>query len=147
MDKGENAAYLHGLGLVLFENAYRTLNSIQLKFIVFEYHSNPLCGLPLELRQIAGINVLEELYIFVLVWADEPCRTDSDDWSDLDVVLTYPGAFPMLRQVAVNLFWYSYERDEEEVEHLLNKLTEDRFPRLLERSAVQFKFREQHEYV
>ena len=83
----------------------------------------------------------------MLVWADEPCRTDSDDWSDLDVVLTYPGAFPMLRQVAVNLFWYSYERDEEEVEHLLNKLTEDRFPRLLERSAVQFKFREQHEYV
>lgn len=113
---------------------------------MFKEHLNPLCGLPLELRQLSGNNVLEKLKITVTVGADEPCRTDSDDWSDLDAVLTDQGAFPKLREVAVVLAWNSWDRDEEEVEELFDRLNKTHFPRL-ESSAIRFQFDEEHDYI
>lgn len=107
-----------------------------------EEHYDPLCGLTLELRQLSGRNVLEELEVSVIVEQDEPCRTDSSDWSNLDTVLTGQGAFPMLHLVTVNLVWQSYHRSEAEVGEILHRLTQHQFPRLLENLAVQFKFDE-----
>ena len=114
---------------------------------MLEEHLNPLCGLPLELLQLSGNNVLERLKVIVTVGADEPCRTDSDDWSNLDAVLTDQGAFPKLREVAVDLVWTSCDRNEEEVNELLDNLTRDHFPRLLESSAIRFQFDEEHYYI
>ncbi|KJA14249.1 hypothetical protein HYPSUDRAFT_49339 [Hypholoma sublateritium FD-334 SS-4] len=145
----EEPVELCGLGASLLENAYRTLNTIRLKLTVSadEHYDNPLCGLVSELRQLSGDNVLEELKVVVLVEADDTCDTSSRDWSDLDNVLTHQDAFPMLRRVAIDLKWYSHDRDEDEVEYLLNKLTRDKFPRLVASSTVRFKFHERHDYV
>ncbi|KJA14244.1 hypothetical protein HYPSUDRAFT_72683 [Hypholoma sublateritium FD-334 SS-4] len=143
----EDPLQLAGLGSSLATNAYQTLKSVILYLNVDREHFDPLCGLTLALRQLSGHNVLEELDVSVLVETDEPCRTDSDDWSDLDTVLTDQSAFRMLRRVTVKLLWYSYQRDEVQVADLLHKLTADRFPRLLESSAVQFVFNEEHTYI
>ncbi|KJA14245.1 hypothetical protein HYPSUDRAFT_208872 [Hypholoma sublateritium FD-334 SS-4] len=138
---------LAGLGSSLAINAYQTLKSVKLSLLVDGDHHDPLYGLPLELQQLSGNNVLEELKVDVLVSVDKPCPTDSDDWSDLDAVLTKQGAFPMLRRVTLNLLWSSCDRDEEEVEALLDSLTRDRFPRLLQNSAIHFLFNAEHDYL
>jgi hypothetical protein len=91
---------LAGLGASLAINAYRTLKSLELSITVRvgdDY--DPLCGLSRELRFIAGNNILEELELDVVVQADASCRTDSEDWSAFDSVLTESGAFPMLHRV------------------------------------------------
>ncbi|KJA19688.1 hypothetical protein HYPSUDRAFT_167981 [Hypholoma sublateritium FD-334 SS-4] len=135
------------LGSSLAENAYRTLKSFELYLNVAGRHHAPLCGLPHELRQISGNNVLEELDVTVQVDTDEPCRTESDDWSDLDALLTVQGAFPMLRLVIVELVWHSRRRNKEQTKELLHKLTQDRFPRLLKSSTIQFEFYEEQKRV
>lgn len=138
---------LFGLGSSLVANAYRTLNSLTFKVTVPPGYDDPLYGFIPELQQIAGNNVLEELHIVVLVGAEDPYIAELDDWPDLDVALTRQGAFPMLRRVAINLVWYTHDLDEDEIEDLLNKLTEDQFPHLVKSPTVQFKFYEQHDYV
>lgn len=138
---------LTGLGSSLVVNAYHTLKAVELYLNVTEGHYTPLCGLPLELRQLSGNNVIEELDVSILVETDEQCRTDLDDWSDLDDLLTVEGAFPMLRRVTIELAWYSSDRDEGQIKALLHRLTQDRFSRLLESSAVQFEFYEDHDYL
>ena len=57
------------------------------------------------------------------------------------------GAFPVLCRVTIQLAWYSCERDEEEVGHLLGNLTKDQFPRLRESSKIQFRFDEEHQFI
>ena len=99
------------------------------------------------LRQFSGNNVLEKLKVTVTVEADEPCRTDSDDWPSLDAVLTDQGAFPMLRKVAVSLSWTSFDRNRGEIIELLGNLTQDDFPCLLESPTIRFQFNEDHHYV
>ncbi|KJA16814.1 hypothetical protein HYPSUDRAFT_206721 [Hypholoma sublateritium FD-334 SS-4] len=138
---------LAGLGSSLAAKAYRTLKSVKLHLAVGQAHYSPLCGLTLELRQLSGNNVLEELDISVLVGADEPCRTEADDWSDLDALLTVQGAFPMLHRVTVKLSWFSDAREEEQIQALFHRLTQDRFPQLLKSSAVQFEFYEEHDSI
>ena len=135
------------LGSSLAESAHRTLKSFDLYINVTEHHHAPLCGLPNELRRLSGNNVLEELDICVLVYRDEACRTDSDDWSDLDAVLTAQDAFPMLRSVILELVWESRHRDMGQVKKLLRKLTQDRFPRLLESATIEFEFQEKHKFI
>lgn len=137
-----------GLGSSLAVNAYQTLRSLTLSLDVDDEHYDPLCGLTLELQHFSGNNVLEELVVSVYVGLDRRCHTDSDDWSDLDVVLTHQGAFPMLHRVTVKLFWCSNYRQEWEVEDkCLRRVTQDQFPRLLKSPAVEFVFREEHEYL
>ena len=132
---------LAGLGANLAKYSYRTLKFLELYVTVVGDDHDPLCGLNGELRHIAGNNVLEELELNVVVQQDVPCRTESDDWSAFDSVLTEPGAFPMLHRVLVEIWWYTASRNLSEQDAVLESLKEDKFPRLVKSKAVEFNFR------
>ena len=131
---------LAGLGASLAKYTYRTLRFLELHVIVVGDDHDPLCGLNCELRHIAGNNVLEDLELNVVVQVDAPCRTESEDWSAFDSVVTESGAFPMLHRVLVEIWWHSSCRDPSSVDAFLDSLKEDRFPRLVESKAVKFNF-------
>jgi hypothetical protein len=100
---------------------------------------DPLCGLSRELRFIAGNNILKELELDVMVKGGS-CRTDSEDWSAFDSVLTESGAFPMLHRVSVKIGWCIAHWELSRHEAILESLKEDKFPRLKESKAVKFNF-------
>ena len=131
--------WLTGLGASLAINSYRTLKFLYLTITVEEDDCDPLCGLSRELRFITGNNILEELKLFVVIDDDASFKTESEDWSDFDSVLTESGAFPMLHRVSVHIAWCSEFMDL--VNLLIESLKEDRFPRLVESKAVEFNFR------
>jgi hypothetical protein len=131
---------LAGLGASLALYTHRTLKFLELFITVVGDDHDPLCGLNRELRFIAGNNVLEELELYVVVQQDVPCRTESEDWSAFDSVMTESGAFPMLHRVLVEIWWYSACRDVSERKAVFESLKEDKFPRLVKSKAVKFKF-------
>ena len=132
--------WLTGLGASLAINAYRTLKLLALGITV-RRSNYPLCGLPGELRFITGNNILEKLELDVWVNDGASCRTESEDWSAFDSVLTQSGAFPMLHQVSVRIWWDPVDRLGVEVENgVMEILKEDKLPRLVESKAVEFNF-------
>jgi hypothetical protein len=141
---------LAGLGPSLAINAYRTLKLLALSITVVGDYYDPLCGLNRELRFIAGKNILEELELDMVVQADSPCRTESEDWSAFDSVLTGSGAFPMLRRVSVEIWWYSHGMDVDDMDAedgILESLKEGKFLRLVESKAVEFNFTAEIHYL
>jgi hypothetical protein len=129
---------LAGLGASLaITNVRQTLKLLALSTRVRVTY-NPLCGLGHELSFIAGNNILEELELKVVVYADA-LRTEFEDWSAFDSVLTESGAFPMLHRVSIVLeIWRSLDVDVED--GIWKSLKEDKFPLLAESKAVEFNF-------
>jgi hypothetical protein len=78
---------------------------------------------------------------------DASCRTDSEDWSAFDSVLTESGAFLVLHRVFVEIWWYSYGMDDVEENSVLESLKQVKFPRLVESKAVEFNFSAEIHYV
>ena len=143
---------LTGLGASLAINAYRTLTSLEIGIYVVRDDYDPLCGLSHELGFIAGINIIEELYLDVLVRVGTRWRTE--DLSAFDSVLTEPGAFPILRRVSVKIWWYleckpedQEDRDDVDAMFKLESSKEDKFPRLVESKAVEFNFSTEIHYL
>ncbi|KJA21706.1 hypothetical protein HYPSUDRAFT_41854 [Hypholoma sublateritium FD-334 SS-4] len=137
--------WITSLGTSLAANVRPALWKI--RFFGYALHSqtNPLWGFNLALKEIAGRNnVLEVLHVEIIVYPEHQCHTDSDDFTDLDRVLTERGGFPMLRRVSFHITWYYKEGESDsEYEKLLgslNKLTRTRFPRLARSSEIQFTF-------
>ena len=131
---------LAGLGASLAMNAYRMLKIQGLCLTVVGDDYDPLCGFHCELRFIAGNNILEVLELYLVVEDDTPCRTESEDWSAFDSVLTESDAFPMLHRVLVDISWGTEHRNMREQFTVLESLKEDKFPRLVESKEVEFKF-------
>jgi hypothetical protein len=131
------AVSLAGLGASLaISNAHRTLKLLVLSTAVRD-DCNPLCGLGRELRFIAGNNILEELKLDLLVNAVDSCRTESEDWSTFDSVMTESGSFPMLHRVSVQI---SFDVAVDHEEGIWKSFKEDKFSRLAESKAVEFNF-------
>ena len=133
---------LAGLGACLAINAYQTLKSLYFNITVEEDDFDPLCDLSRELRFIAGKNILEmlELKLFVRleiedIEDDASFQTVSEECSAFDSMLTESGAFPMLHQVSVAIWW-----EFNEMNLVMESLKKDRFPRLVESKAVEFNF-------
>ena len=80
------------------------------------------------------------LELYLVVEDDIPCRTESEDWSAFDSVLTESDAFPMLNRVLVDISWGTEHRNMREQFTVLESLKEDKFPRFVESKAVEFKF-------
>ena len=134
---------LAGLGASLAINSYRTLRLLDLSLTVVGDDHDSLSRLNRELRFIAGNNILEMFQLDVVVQVGASCRTESEDWSAFDSLLTEPGAFPMLRQVFVEVMWVFFAYRDEDYEwqnHFLEVIKEDKFPRLVESKAVEFDF-------
>jgi hypothetical protein len=127
-----------GLGASLATNVHQTLKFLALSITVRDIYY-PLCGLGRELRFIAGNNILEELELDMVVDAVF-IRTESEDWSAFDSVLTESGAFPMLHRVSISAKIWPEDLDEEHDWWCLESLMEDKFPRLAESKAVKFNF-------
>ena len=131
--------WLEGLGASLAINSYRTLRFLHLTIKVEGDDCDPLCGLSRELRFIIDNNILEELKLLVVIDDDALFKTESEDWSVFDSVLTKSGAFPMLHRVSVEIWWCPQFMDLDE--NLLNEsFKEDKFPRLVESKEVEFNF-------
>ena len=130
---------LRGLARSLEINAYRTLKYLQLRIPVVGDDYDPLCGLCRELGFMAGNNILEELGLESVV-VGGACRTESEDWSTFDSILTKSGAFPILGLVSVEISWNSLAngRDLENEVDVLERFKEVKFPRLVESKAVAF---------
>ena len=149
--------WLTGLGASLAIDSYQTLRFLHVTIMVDEEENDcdPLCGLSRELRFITGNNILEELELFVVPVIDDDVsvsfKSESEDWSDFDSVLTESGAFPMLHRVSVQIAWCpelidlmnllmeSFKVDL--MNFLIESLKKDKFPRLVESKAVEFNFR------
>ena len=136
---------LAGLGACLAINAYRTLKSLYFDITVEEDDFDPLCDLSRELRFIAGKNILEmlELELFVRLEIEDiednaSFQTVSEEWSAFDSILTESGAFPMLHQVSVAIWWETMDLDEMNL--FMETLKKDKFPRLVKSKAVEFNF-------
>ena len=133
---------LAGLGTSLATNAYRSLRLLGLDVVVVGDDFDPVRGLGRELRFIAGKNnILEELEVIVMVEEHASYRTESEDWAAFDLVLTESSAFPMLHRVLVKICWSVSPRaisNEEDV--MMRNFKRDKFPRLVESKAVEFKF-------
>jgi hypothetical protein len=129
---------LAGMGASLAINACRTLKSLYFSIPLGDDY-DPLCGvshhLSHELRFIAGNNILETLQLYVGLEEDVSFPTEYEDWSAFDSVLTESGAFPMLHRVLVEM-----ELDDLNAECDVQRLKEDKFPRLVESKTVEFDF-------
>lgn len=104
-----------------------------------------LYGLKVELRQLAGKNVLEVLEVNVEVYAYSQFRASSGPWAlGLDRLLTNFGAFPALRRVAVgfapgrDMSRFRFPKPVRACNHYPWQLTEAQFPRLLASPAINF---------
>ena len=135
---------LAGLGASLAINTHRTLETLEINIRVGDDY-DPLCGLNSELRFIAGNNILEGLGLDVAIPNSYSYPDDTEDWSVFDSVLTESGAFPRLHRVWLGISWHS-GRDLIEQDAMLEILTEDKFPRLVESKEIQFNFRAEIQY-
>jgi hypothetical protein len=136
------AVSLAGLGASLAINAHQTLKLLALRAAIRD-NCDPLCGLGRELRFIAGNNILKELKLDLLVDSVDSCRTESEDWSTFDSVMTESGAFPMLHRVSVRIWWGLTDAvvvDHEPEDGIWRSFKEDNFPRLAKSKAVEFNF-------
>ena len=132
---------LAGLGASLAINAYRTIKSLEFGVTVLvEDDHDLLCGFNRELKFIAGNNILEKLRLYLEIEDETAFKTESEDWSTLDSVLTESHAFPMLHQVSVEISWWSESMDISEREAMLESLKKDKFSRLMKSKAVKFDF-------
>ena len=131
---------LAGLGASLAINAYRTIKSLEFGVTVLEDDHDLLCGFIRELKFIAGNNILEKLRLYLEIEDETAFKTESEDWSTLDSVLTESRAFPMLHQVSVEISWWSESMDISEREAMLESLKKDKFSRLMKSKAVKFDF-------
>ena len=131
---------LAGLGASLAINAYRTIKSLEFGVTVLEDDYDLLCGFNRELKFIAGNNILEKLRLYLEIEDETAFKTESEDWSTLDSVLTESRAFPMLHQVSVEISWWSESMDISEREAMLESLKKDKFSRLMKSKAVKFDF-------
>ena len=131
---------LAGLGASLAINAYRTIKSLEFGVTVLEDDHDLLCGFNRELKFIAGNNILEKLRLYLEIEDETAFKTESEDWSTLDSVLTESRAFLMLHQVSVEISWWSESMDISEREAMLESLKKDKFSRLMKSKAVKFDF-------
>ena len=135
---------LAGLGASLAINAHQMPKILEISIRVGDDY-DPLCGLSRELRFIAGNNILEDLRLDVVIPNSYSYPNDTEDWSDFDSVLTESGSFPRLYRVWLDILWHS-GRDLIEQDAMLETLTEDKFPRLVESKEIQFNFRAEIQY-
>ncbi|EDR03554.1 uncharacterized protein LACBIDRAFT_307001 [Laccaria bicolor S238N-H82] len=77
-----------------------TLRTLRLQHDIEDDIQDPLCGICEEFSIISGRNVIEEIFLDVVLQTDSRCKTGSE-WERLDAVLSR--GFPKLRTVSLNI--------------------------------------------
>lgn len=109
----------------------QTLRHLDIAIHINDNNVDPLANIPSQLKDMRNKNVIELIFISILVQKDASCRR-GDDWGRLDEVLTSPG-WPVLRQVQL----YMRLGGSKELEVALRKL---QFPRLSTSNSLKFHF-------
>ena len=130
---------LKSVGSSLRANTRQTLKTIVLHSEVDYMNIRPLRGLDHALQDIAGNNVLEELQVIMFVESSDGCFVDSDDFPNLDTILTEAGAFPKLRRVAVGVEWDPITKTYSSPDFgPPDQLERDQFPQLCGSPTIKF---------
>ena len=130
---------LAGLGLNLAANPHPKLRSMTLSF---GYGDRNLYEINVELRQLAGRNVLEVLEVKGMVKEDTLFSVGPKDWAaDFDQMLTDVGSFSALRRVTVDLQSKCDQAFQEtgsdiDIDNRVWSLTEAWFPKLTESTVI-----------
>lgn len=99
----------------------------------------PLRGLNHALQDIAGNNALEELQVKMIVESSDGCFVYSDDFPNLDTILTEAGAFPKLRRVTIGVEWYPVTKTYSSPDFgPPDQLERDQFPQLCGSPTINF---------
>ncbi|EDQ99411.1 uncharacterized protein LACBIDRAFT_335053 [Laccaria bicolor S238N-H82] len=137
-----------GLAVALMNTpSLSTLRKLCLSHEINGEGQDPLCGLPEALRGLSGRNVIEEIYLEVLVDTDCQCNTGTLEWGRLDAALEH--GFPMLRHVLLDIaVWvFSSHNAGEILRAKLDELPAKCFPWLSKNPTVLFSFSTRIEWV
>ncbi|KJA13792.1 hypothetical protein HYPSUDRAFT_49604 [Hypholoma sublateritium FD-334 SS-4] len=138
--------WLVGIGSSLTANPQPRLRSVTLDLGEFDEENDEMIldELNSDLRQLSEKNILEvlKLQMTIKVYQDsEPIKYFTEWAADFDEILTDFGAFPALREVIVDLTWFT--RDTAELcydSRSADELTKAQFPRLLESRVIDFRY-------
>ena len=116
-----------------------TLRTLRLQHEIEDDIQDPLCGICEEFTIISGCNVIEEIFLEVVVQTDCRCKTGSE-WGRLDAVPSR--GFPKLRNVSLDIEIYVQSPSFPEVafREQVNEIPRKYFPWLSSSIQVTFKF-------
>ena len=116
-----------------------TLRTLRLQHEIEDDIQDPLCGMFEEFSILSGCNVIEEIFLEVVVQTDCRCKTGSE-WGRLDAVLSR--GFPKLRNVSldVEICVFSPSFSEAALQEQINEIPRKYFPWLSSNIQVTFKF-------
>jgi len=116
-----------------------TLRTLCLQHPIKDDQQDPLCGLCEEISIISGRNIIEEIFLRVIIQTDCWCKTGSE-WGGLDTVLSC--GFPQLRYVSldINICVFSPSFSEAALQEQVNEIPKKYFPWLSSNVQVTFNF-------
>ncbi|EDR16144.1 uncharacterized protein LACBIDRAFT_301925 [Laccaria bicolor S238N-H82] len=116
-----------------------TLRTLHLQHDIEDDIQDPLCGICEELSIVSGRNVIEEIFLEVIVQTDSQYKTGSE-WGGLDAVLSR--GFPKLRNVSLNITicHFALHVRAGALKEQVNEIPRKYFPWLSSNIQVTFKF-------
>lgn len=151
----EPDAWPAGIGLSLTTHPRPQLRYVSLDIGDFDIEDGDviLDGLNDVLGQLPENNVLEVLDVHIRINLDSIVGREVESrwvaWADdSDRILSDIGAFPVLRKVTIGMSWFIRDM---ELGYMgtgpMDRLVEARFPRLLESTAIDFRFFERWDCI
>ena len=115
------------------------LRTLRLQHEIKDDIQDPLCGICEEFNIISGCNVIEEIFLEVIVQTNCQCKTGSE-WGALDTVLSR--GFPKLHNVSlsIEICVFSPSFSEAALQEQINEIPRKYFPWLSSNIQVKFKF-------
>jgi hypothetical protein len=132
--------FLGSFASSLTPGSLKTLKTVKLFPMLETQEDNPYLYFAQELEHIAGKNVLETLIVHIDIDTDCRCTTDSSQWSQLDLILSEPDGFPLLRRVEIKVTIWHWSRDYSEFHTRLEDIGKGSFPWLRDNKNVEFGF-------
>ena len=128
-----------GFAASMNASSLSTLRTLRLQHDIGDDNQDPLCGICEEFTIISGCNVIEEIFLEVVVQTDCRCKTGSE-WGRLDAVLSR--GFPKLRNVSldIEICFFSASFPAVALKELVNEIPNKYFPWLSSNIQVTFKF-------
>jgi len=126
-----------GFAASMNASSLSTLRTLRLQHDIEDDIQDPLCGLCEEISIISGRNVIEEIFLKVIVQTDCSCKTGSE-WGGLDAVLSR--GFPHLRYVSLDIDICVFSAPEAALQDLINEIPGKYFPWLSSNTQVTFNF-------
>ena len=128
-----------GFAASMNASSLSTLRTLRLQHHIEDDQQDPLCGLCEEISIISGRNMIEEIFLRVIIQTDCWCKTGSE-WGGLDAVLSR--GFPQLRYVSldIDICVFSPSFSETALQDKVNEIPRKYFPWLSSNIQVTYNF-------